>query len=277
MDIMKDIGYSIPDDWTIQDFMTMAEKVKQKYNGKKWATGMFAANQSGDYLINNWFAAFGAKFYDGDYTKTVIKSSGGAKAYAFFQELVKKGYIQPNSATLTDDDYALSWSKGELAATAFFEPWTTVYFKSAIEQGLIEKPFEYKFVPFPRAAGVDRVPTYMMYGAYVVHKTGTEADAIAARLAEHLNSRAMQEAYIKKLPGNAPSRKDVIIFTDNQRLKELSAIVAKNGLFDVGLTSPKFPMTRPTHFPVLQKVLNLEVTPEEGITEYEAAFNAALK
>ena len=58
----------------------MAELVKQKYNGKKFATGMFAANQSGDYLLNNWFASFGVSFYkNGDYNNPVMASTGGAK------------------------------------------------------------------------------------------------------------------------------------------------------------------------------------------------------
>ena len=46
------------------------------------------------------------------------------------------------------------------------------------------------------------------------------------------------------------------------------------GIMDVGLTTPQFAGRRPLHFPILQKVLRLEVTPEEAIREYEAALNS---
>ena len=48
MEIMEEIGFTPTWDWTIADFLEMAARVKDKYNGEKWATGMFAANQSGD-------------------------------------------------------------------------------------------------------------------------------------------------------------------------------------------------------------------------------------
>ncbi len=110
--MMKEIGYTVPDNWTIDDFLKMAELVKQKYNGKKWATGMFAANQSGDYYINNWFASFGANWYNNkNYDKAVVADNGGAKVYEFYQTLVKNGYVPPNCATLNDDDYVEEFPK----------------------------------------------------------------------------------------------------------------------------------------------------------------------
>ena len=182
LELMADIGYEVPDNWTITDFLAMAEMVKIKYGGDKWATGMFAGNMSGDYLINNWFAAFGADFYaSGDYSKTTIKSTGGAAVYDFFQLMMSEGFIRSDAATQVDDDYVLDWAKGDLAATAFFQPWIKPYFDVVADQGF--KPFDYKFVPFPRGPGVDKVPTYSSNAAIVVRDTRTDADAVAARLA----------------------------------------------------------------------------------------------
>ena len=140
MEIMREIGFTPTWDWTIEDFLKMAELVKQKYGGEKWATGMFAANQSGDYLINNWFASFGAEYYADGYAITTI-DKGGAKAYEFFQTLVRNGYIPPDAATLTDDDYVLQWARGELAATAFFPAWIKPYFDTVFSNGT-GKPFD---------------------------------------------------------------------------------------------------------------------------------------
>lgn len=276
MDVMKTIGYIVPNKWTINDFLTMAEKVKQKYGDKVFATGMFAANQSGDYLINNWFASFGAKYYNpGDYSHTTIKETGGAKAYEFFQTLVKNGYVPPGAAMLNDDDYAADWGMGKYAATAFFVGWQNPYWDTAIQQKKIDKPFEVKYVPFPRGPGVDNVPTYMMNGVYVIHKTGAEKDKVAARLVEYLNDGQVQ-SWISK--GNTiPNRSDAKALGDNEQMRQIGDIVKAGGFFDVGLTYYKFTATRATHYPILQKVLNLTITPEVAIAEYEAALNTVLK
>ena len=276
LDIMDEIGFTPEWDWTIADFLEMAELVKQKYKGEKWATGMFAANQSGDYLINNWFAAFGAEFYqNGDYSHTTIRETGGAKVHEFFQLLVDKEYVPPGAATLNDDDYAAAWAEGKYAATAFFPHWAGIYFPTAIDQGKIEKPFRYMFIPFPRAEGVEKVPTYFMNGAFVVHKTGTIADQIAARMVEYINSEEMQRT-LATVASQIPSRSDVVVEMDPYTTMVMR-IVQKEGVFDVGLTCPQYSVTRPQHYPILQRVLNKQVTPDKSILEYELALNAALK
>jgi ABC-type glycerol-3-phosphate transport system substrate-binding protein len=278
LDLLEDVGYTLPprEGWTVTEFLKMAEMVKQKYGGEKWATGMFAANQSGDYLINNWFASFGVQYYkNGDYSRTTIKETGGIKFFQYVKLLNDNGYIPPGSATLTDDDYLLQWAKGQLAATAFFEAWAPVYFKTVIDQGLAKEPFNYVFYPFPKADGVPSVPTYNMTGAIIVRKTGTDADKIAARFVEYLNGPAVQEEFVKIL--QMPNRTDVKGKLPGDRNAEIQAIVRGNGIFDVGLTSPKFAITRPVLYPVLQKVLNGQITPEAAIDLYEKGLNEALK
>jgi ABC-type glycerol-3-phosphate transport system substrate-binding protein len=274
LDMMKEIGYTVPDNWTIADFLVMADKVKQFYAGKKYATGMFAANQSGDYLINNWFAAFGVKYYKaGDYSKTVILETGGQVVHEFFQELMRNKYSPANSAELTDDDYVLQWARGEFAATAFFQGWVKPYQDNVAAQGY--KPFNYKFVPFPRAPWVAKVPTYYISTALVVHKTGTPADAAAARFVQFLNSAKVQEGLIP-FQASIPNRKDATVFPEDPWTQQIMKIVQTNGVYDVGMTNAKYQATRAQHFPILQKVLNLEITPEESIKAYEKALNEAL-
>ena len=266
LNIMKAIGYIIPANWTINDFMKMASLVKQKYNGKKWATGMFATNQSGDYLINNWFASFGAHYYaNGNYDKSTIANTGGDKAFTFFQTLVKNEYVPPNASTLSDDDYAAEWYRGQLAVTAFFPNWTDGYFKTAISEGL--KPFNYAFAPFPRDPSVESVPTYFSNAAAIVHKTGTEADVIAARWVEYFNSASLQsiQAKISKV---IPNRVDAIPSNDPY-ISQVSKIVVENGIYDSGLTDPRFTERRSLLYPILQKVLTFKTTPKIAIEEYQ--------
>lgn len=270
LDIMDEIGYKVPPKWTIDDFLAMAKLVKEKYKGKKWATGMFAANQSGDYLINNWFASFGVKYYDKG--KAAVAATGGARTYSFFQTLVKEGYVPDGCATLTDDDYVLQWAYGELAATAFFPLWMEGYWKTAMEQGKLAKPFRVAFFPFPRVPEVANVPTYSLCPAIVVRKTGTEADVWAARLVEYLNSPYAQDVFARQ--GNVPTRVDVAP-PPGAHAAQVAKIAKDGGMFDVGLTSPFFSATRPVHYPILQRVLTLKVTPEAAIAEYAKALDRA--
>jgi ABC-type glycerol-3-phosphate transport system substrate-binding protein len=273
LDIMKDIGFVVKDDWTIDDFMKMAQLVKDKYNGKKFATGMFAANQSGDYLLHNWFPAFGAQYYvNGNYDKSVIADTGGAKVYAFYQTLVKNGFVPPNSATLNDDDYAATWAEGKFAATAFFPGWCAGYLQTAIEQKMIDKPFEYKFVPFPRGPGVKSVGTYISNGAFIVHKTGNDIiDRISARLVEYANGKRAQEYAVSI--NNVSIRIDVAQSTNIRQL-EVASIASKNGIYDAGLTDPRFTERRSAQYPILQKVLTFKMTPDQAIQEYQRQLSA---
>ena len=276
LEIMDEIGYTVPDRWTIDDFLEMAALVRDYYDGEKWATGMFAGNQSGDYLINNWFAAFGVEKYAEGYDHTTIQN-GGAEVYEFFQTLVREGFVPPGSATLVDDDYVIQWAVGDLAATAFFEGWTEPYFNSVIAQGLRDEPFPYEFVPFPRAEGVENVPSYMSNGAMVAFQTGDPiADAAAAAWIAGANGRAAQSHQVIEA-NTIANRTDVTVQSANPHVAQIAAVVAAGGIMDVGLTSPFFAAVRPTHVPVLQQVLNLDITPEEGIEEWARRINEALR
>lgn len=271
LDIMKDIGFTVKPDWTINDFLKMAELVKVRYGGKKFATGMFAANQSGDYLINNWFASFGVNWYEGNYDKSVVAKNGGAKVYEFYQLLAKQGYIPPNSATLTDDDYVIQWAKGDLAATAFFPSWTKPYFDTVIQQKMIDKPFNYVFMPFPRAPGVSKVGTYYSGSIAIVHKTGTEKDKIAARLVEYLSTDELENLFAKNV-GLIPDKKGLAMPSDPY-VAQIGKIIADNGYQDVGLMDRRFTERRALQFPILQQVLNFKLTPKEAIEKFEKALS----
>jgi ABC-type glycerol-3-phosphate transport system substrate-binding protein len=275
MDMMREIGFEPTFNWTVEDFVEMCRLVKERYSGQKYGTGMFAGNQSGDYLINNWFAAFGAEMYkSGDYSKTTIRETGGAQVYEFFQMLVKEGYVPPGSSALVDDDYVIQWAVGDIAATAFFPGWVQMYFDTVITQKKIDKPFECMFFPFPSATGKG-TPTFGSSAVYVIKKTGTNEDEVAARLVEYLNSGWCQSILAQK-GGNIPTRKDAAVLSEDPYVRQTAEIMIKNGIMDVGLTTPWYASIRPLHYPVLQKVLTFQLSPEEAIAEYERRINAEI-
>ena len=273
LDIMADIGYTVPDNWTIDDFLEMCELVKQFYGGEKWGTMMYAKTMSGDYQINTWWGAFGAEmFADGDYSRTAIRETGGAKVHEFYQTLQREGYIEPDSATL-DDGYSFgAFGEGKYAAIPFFGGSAGHYMGQAVDRGF--DPFEYTFVEFPSATG-EPVPVYAAGASMVVIETGTAADAMAARLVEYLND-ATAQAFSTRKGGPTANRKDFILESTNEYTAMCSEIAARNGFQDIGLLSPFAAAVRAQHFTILQRVLNFELTPEESILLYETTVNGVL-
>jgi len=273
LDIMDEIGFTVEDDWTVDDFLEMCELVKQHYGGEKFGTGIYAANQSGDYVWSNWFDAFGAKFFlDGDYSKSTIVETGGEKVHEFFQTLARNEYIPPNAFALRDYDVFVMLGRGEIAAMTFYDVWIDTYQGVAAEQG-IEGGFRFKFVPVPNAVG-KTTASYISTAAAMVIKTGTAADAMAARFVEYLLDPTSQT--ISAGAGTIPNRRGVSVLNPRPGTVDIMAILAANGVYDVGLTQEWFAAVRPLHFPILQKVLRLEIDPADSIQEYADNVNTVL-
>lgn len=278
LDIMAEIGYEVPDNWTITEFLKMCKIVKNFYGGEKFGTGIYAANQSGDYIWSNWFPAFGAEFFaDGDYSRSAIVDTGGEQVHAFFQDLVRNEFIPPHAGALRDYDIFTALGRGEIAALGFYPAWVETYQNVAAEffnaKGEDYTPFEYKFVSFPSVTG-ESVPSYISGGATVIRKTGTEADAMAARFLEYLNSATVQT--MATAYQMTPNRSDAHILNPDPRVLEVVEVLNAGGVYDVGLTQEWFAAVRPQHFPVLQKVLALAIEPYDSIREYADRVNAVL-
>lgn len=273
MDILKELNYTIPNNWTVDDYLQLAEMVKVKYGGKKFITMLFAANQSGDYLLHNWFEVFGAHYYaDGDYDTSTIAKTGGEKAYQFYSKLINNGYVPANAATLSDDDYAMQWYSGNLVAAPFFPSWVAPYFKTAKDQGMSN--FNYKFVPFPKASkSVKGIPLYVNGAAWVVHKTGTKIDEAAARLVEYMNDAEIQ-GLMAKYVGVPPNRKDAIYQPTDEGTLDVMFIAKAFGFYDAGVTDPRFTERRSLQYPILQDLFNGKIKPKEAIELYESKLSS---
>jgi ABC-type glycerol-3-phosphate transport system substrate-binding protein len=277
--MMREMGEPIPTDeeWTIARFLELAEKVKTFYNGERWVTGAFAANQSGDYLMWNWWASFGGtKFEGGDYSRTTANSEAGVKALEFLKLLHDRGYIEKEAPVLSDDDYAATWAQGKYLATAWFPSWSTHYWPTAIAQGLIDEPHEEVFIRFPNGAGLDKVPAATSYPGIVVHRgDDEEINKLAARMAWHLNKPSIQEMSIQRDEVHS-NRKSVTAVVNKDGWRQIDEIVAKNGTMDLGLTHQSFSPIRVLLYPRLQDLWNGKQTPAEALKQYEAETNAML-
>jgi ABC-type glycerol-3-phosphate transport system substrate-binding protein len=276
LDIVRAVGFAPKDwnTWTIAEFLELAEKVRVKYGGTKYVTGLFAGNQSGDYLIRNWAASFGAEFFKGgDYSKTAINTPQGKAMLDFFLLLQTKGYVRPDWITQVDDDYVIDWAKGDLAAAPFFFSWIEPYFKTIEDGG--GKRFDYMFVPFPRAPGVSRVGAFYTGTGLVIPKNANDAqNKLAAKYAQSYNS---PEAQVQTwaMMGARPNRLSVAAAIGKPaQYSQVTSVVAANGLFDLGGTSPLYAATR-TLFPgALQKIG--KQPPAQILSEYAEAMDKLL-
>ena len=274
--LLKKAGYVVPNNWTTDDFLVMAEKVKA-LNSKAWATGMFAENQSGDYLSMNWMSSFGGRLYkSGDYSKTTLDTPAGLETFRWWKMLLDKGYIQKESAVLDDDDYAAMWSQGQYAATAFFPGWISIYFKNAKGQGLIKEAHEVGWAPFPRAKGITQVPVAGSMPGIVVHASKDEArNKLVADLVLLMNGPDAQDLIIRTTSVYS-NRKSVKTAPDDPDWRAIDKIVNDNGILDLGLASPKFSPVRALGFPILQGLFTGKLTPEKALAQYVADVNRTL-
>lgn len=267
--ITEEVGYTVPDNWTTDDFLELCELVKST---DKYCTGLFAANQSGDYLYMNWFGAFGAELYGDGYGHTTINSPAGVKAATFLQNLVQNGYAPPDSAVLTDDDYVAAMGSGEYAAGAMFVGWPQIFQNATDSVGA----YTWEFHPFPRNPGIDHSPAAGQGGAYTVYKDAAEGSIGLLEFWVSAEAQAYQFAHDPGASGWFPTRDDVHVRPPSADWSAVQQIVANGGVMDLGAALPVFGELRVQWFPIGQKLYNGELTPEQAMAEYEAGLNEVL-
>ena len=257
------------DDWTLADFLYMAEAVKQTYGGDKWVTGLFFGHRSGDYLWMNWLSTFGAEMYaGGDYSKTTIDSEAGRNVFTFWKYLHTNGYVRKDAAILLDDDYLGDMGKGNYLMTAYVPGWLERDQKAADVQGVSDAYYPYKFVEFPRAPGVTRVPAAGSMGGITAFQNDDPlVEEMSAYFAWLFTTAAFQKKSIVE-HGEYPTRKSVSYTFDSPYWNQISKIVAENGMLDLGITQSWFADVRVLAFPLAQDVLTDKRTPAEAVAEY---------
>lgn len=274
LDMLKEVGYTLPaqKDWTIDEFLKCAEALKK--NGK-YATVLFAKNQSSEEWWKIWFYAFGAKMYKpGDYSKTTLNSPQGVETLKFFQTLLAKGYVPPDAA-VQDDDTALDlWARGK-AAFLTMQVNHSGAVDSAVKQGLLEKPFEFSFIEMPHAKGVAHVPYTAGPSLVVVHKSDDAVqNKLAARLAWYFSADDYQRWVCLQNSGY-PTRVGIPT-ADNPHIAQVAAVKKVAGVADWGLTNQNFSEVRAQLFPLMAQMYMGKLTPEQVLSQYEVTVNKIL-
>ena len=265
LDLLAAAGASVPDDWTTGDFLVMAGKVKAK---GKYATYLFAQDQSSDQWWMPWFAAFGARYYaPGDYSRSTLRSPQAVKALNFMKSLIDLGYVRPDAAATTDDDALADFQAGKVAA-------------GSMQAAHIGTPsFKFRFVSFPHDTGVAGVGAAAGTSAAVVKASkDAERNKAAADLAWTITGKDALTYVGYFTPGSYPSRKSVTdIGGQTEFDRQIQVIATRNGVLDMGIASPKFTAVRGLMFPLLQQFYTGKMSAEDVMKTYEAIVNKELE
>lgn len=275
-DLLASVGYTLPAQsaWTTDEFVNMAKKLKA---AGKYATILFAKNQSSDQWWMPWFYAFGgAQFVGGDYSKTRINSPQSVAALNWLKMLMDNGYV-PAGPGETDDDMAVEqWGKGTVAAMAMQAAHAVAFTKSAVDQKFIDKPFAYTFIEFPHAPGIAHVPTAAGPTLAIAHKSGNAAkDAALADFVIAITDAFAQNASALGAQ-NYPSLLTINPKVENPSYGQIAALVKNAGVMDLGITSPKFTEVRAQLFPLMQEFYAGRIDAKTVLSRYETAVNAIL-
>ena len=269
-------GWVPDDDWTIDDFIDAAKVIRSQAVDGYYATGLFAANPSGDYLYVNWFAAFGVElFKDGDYSRSNANTPEGIKAFTFLKMLYDEGFVSPDAPNMTDDDYVEEWVLGKMAFAPMRPSWEAGYIPGAIAAGKIEKGPTLAFVPFPHDPSIAGTPTAGGGSLSVAHKTDDPEKArLLTELCLLLTGPIVQNAGVA-LEG-FPTRTDVIAVNRNPFELVVRNIAAEFGFMDVGYANSWYYESRAVMPEVLRELYNGNITPEQAAKIYADRVDAII-
>jgi ABC-type glycerol-3-phosphate transport system substrate-binding protein len=279
--LLEKYGIPIPGaNWTIDEFLSAAKQLKA---AGAYATVLFAANPSADYLTINWFGAFGAQiFANGDYTKTAVGSEAGLKTFRFLDSLVKDGYAPKEAPELWDDAALEVWMKGNVAFMPLRPDWMSGYIAMAKDQKLNDSWFSWKFLPYPAGPGVKLAPTVGAGSTLVVFEKGDKAkDTAAGKFVAWTSGKATNHEFTRtgsfsllRIPTDPPADQSLVRTVDWTVVKDIAATA---GWMDVGYTLPMYTVIREELPRRLQAMWKGLETPEEALAGYVAFVNEALK
>ena len=277
--VMENAGYKPPpaEGWTLEEFTKCAQKTKAAQIPDTYATLMFAENRSGDWMYMGWLASLGARLFDGgDYSKTIIDSPEGLKVFNFWKALQDTGFI-PYDAAMMNDDHAIEYrNAGRLGVMGdrAGDVNNPVYQQQLVDAGMIEEPYKTAFYPYPKGPTVEKVPLFTSYELSVAFDTGTEEEKVmAARLVWH-QTNTVAQSFLCNV--NKLSTRKSVTGLDQVWWREVNALVAANGVMDVGGHLGCYNEIRGAMFPVLQALFMDKASPAEAVKLYADVLNKIL-
>jgi ABC-type glycerol-3-phosphate transport system substrate-binding protein len=274
--LAEEAGFKMPapgSNWTMEQFMDFCAKIKAK---GKYGAVFFAGSNPIPY-VTCWWTSFGVKFFENaDYSKVAINGPQIRAALAWMKDMQNKGYVAPNASQIVDDDMVALWAEGKVGACAIF-PGFLLEVDAKVKAGVLKEPFKTQWMPFPLASGVAKTETFFNYAAIVaMDKKDKRVNKISADLAYLCADEGFQRPVIEV--GSGISSLIGVANTNKAwHMQDLADIVNRDGAYDMGSETAKYPAFRPIVMPYLAKFFDGKIDAEQFIKEYEKAANEALK
>lgn len=288
--VLDEVGYTVPENWTTDDFLAMCALVKAKrpdiipFN---WYCGELNA----DYYFMHILAWFGAELYQGgDYTKTAINSKQGLAAFTFIKQLYDLGYMPADTITRKAGDYLSDQYKGKCASFSTFSGSTPPGIANLVKQGTLKEPWVWQVVPFPRGPGVAKVKAFNMQWGILAPRSDYIPLGASKRkpkdkvwddtYGEFAVKAAEFYTYTTKVSAVFPVRKaqegyfapDLTLYPDVPFVAAL-----KQPAWDQGLFVKTYSAARFKAFAEFQAMLGGKKTPAEALASYAAELDKVLE
>ena len=283
--LAEKVGFEVPD----RDFLYVDEVldffglIKANAPGC-YGTAIYAGNSGSQGVNVNWFSGFGATLFEnGDYSHTTINSPEALAALEFIRTIIESGYAEPNSEVLDDDETLGYWARGRYGLHWSRAGGMLGMIDGAVSEGLLDEPFEHRFMSFPRARGVDKAPLTFGGAAGLVIKSGDDVeDALAAKLLSYMCGAIPQTRTIRG-GGNYPTIKTAVMpagacigdpgCIENDRVYQ---IWQDNGLYDLGYTTLIFDGMMQEWLLLWQDFVVGKIEPQKFLDDWEEAINKLL-
>ncbi|WP_158606924.1 ABC transporter substrate-binding protein [Paenibacillus ginsengarvi] len=263
--------------WTPDEFRAALKAVANKDKGVYVMT-LFALNEQGDQLYNNTMVAFGAKLFNGDYSKyTAGDSAASEQSLAFFNSLVAEGLVYPHPETISAVNALDYWKQRKngivVAGTSHAD-----LVKNGLKDGSVIGPHEYMYVNYPSPTK-GQSALKMEFGFGVVFKN---KDALKEKWAKKFLywSQTQNQIYSEATKAFNPFGTAPNWTKDDPELQFLFKLTTKAKewpVVDPGWGIKGYPEMRAAMFPEIQRMFIKEATPKQTMDNISKKFNDVIK
>jgi ABC-type glycerol-3-phosphate transport system substrate-binding protein len=296
--LAEKVGFDVPDrDYlTIDEFVTFSKLIKDSGIPDTFGTAIWAANTGSQGVTFQWFASFGATFFENsDYTKTTINSPEGLQALKFMKYMLDEGFIPPEAGVLDDDEGLALFARGEQGGQWMRAGGMLTMITNAVKQGMLDEPFDLVFMTWPSNFNNGVPMTSGGNTGMVIDSGDDQINALSCRLLELMTGPDAQSktiapgaGYVTRYdaleppqdpwPESVPLNMEVyeaskLYDPGFKHYTKISDLYGKYGSYDIGASTPYAGAIATAWLTVVQPYFAGDISAEDALADFEAKIN----
>lgn len=296
--LAEKVGFDVPDrDYlTIDEFTAFSKLIRDSGIKDTFGTAIWAGNPGSQGVTFQWFAAFGATFFENsDYTKTTINSPEAVQTMKYIKYMLDEGFIPPEAGVLDDDEGLGLFARGQQGGQWMRAGGMLTMITNAVKQGMLDEPFDLVFMTWPSNYNAGVPMTSGGNTGMVIDSGDPEINRLACRFLEMMTGPDAQSrtiapgaGYVTRYDALEPPQ-DVwpesinVIQEAYEKAKgydpgfvhytKISELYEAYGSYDIGGSTPFSGAIAQTWLTVIQPYLAGETTAEDAIADFEVKIN----